>query len=387
MFFHLIFVSSYSSQLGSLISFINHSNRIKSTKKKQIIFIIQFPTKGDPKNKYSLYQKEILNNYLSNFDLFIFKINNHIKRLVLWFIFLICYPLIIFGKYTFLWQPRPNWIRGIFSYKRILLPLPLPKKNIIYFGDGFLSFCKTETPFWLKKNFKKGILKSTKSDSEKSIFYYLYNIDYEKPSVDDRKINRNFINKIIIEFIKIKFNEINLDKNKIISFKKKKLFIFPTSTFCETARSTLYNEVNMYLDFILSKTNPKSHMICIKPHPGSNFKKTSMIENMLINKGYEIFLWENYIDCNDKKFIPINVLPLEIFVTFLINKFNLNYDKIQLVISSNASLSCLILHPKLITINAFSKALIKKYLKKEFVEIRLKQEGFIKKYIQETYSH
>ena len=69
---------------------------------------------------------------------------------------------------------------------------------IIYFGDGFLSFCKTETPFWLKKNFKKGILKSTKSDSEKSIFYYLYNIDYEKPSVDDRKINRNFINKIII---------------------------------------------------------------------------------------------------------------------------------------------------------------------------------------------
>ena len=72
----------------------------------------------------------------------------------------------------------------------------------------------------------------------------------------------------------------------------------------------------MYLDFILSKTNPKSHMICIKPHPGSNFKKTSMIENMLINKGYEIFLWENYIDCNDKKFIPINVLPLEIFNFF-----------------------------------------------------------------------
>ncbi len=228
MFFHLIFVSSFSSQLGSLISFINHSNRIKSTKKKQIIFIMQFPTKGDPKNKYSLYEKEILNNYLSNFDLFIFKINNHIKRLVLWFIFLICYPLIIFRKYTFLWQPRPNWIRGIFSYKRILLPLPLPKKNIIYFGDGFLSFCKTESPFWLKK---KGILKSTKLDYEKSIFYYLYNIHYEKPSVDDRKINRNFINKIIIEFIKIKFNEINLDKNKIISFKKRNYSYFQHQLF------------------------------------------------------------------------------------------------------------------------------------------------------------
>ena len=37
--------------------------------------------------------------------------------------------------------------------------------------------------------------------------------------------------------------------------------------------------------------------------------------------------------------------------------------------------------------NLSSKALIKKYLKKEFVEIRLKQESFIKKYIQETYSH
>ena len=53
MFFHIVFVSSYSSQLGFLISFLNHLNRISTIKKKQIIFIIQLPTKGDPQTKYS----------------------------------------------------------------------------------------------------------------------------------------------------------------------------------------------------------------------------------------------------------------------------------------------------------------------------------------------
>ena len=55
MSFHIVFVSSYSSQLGFLISFLNHLNRISTIKKKQIIFIIQLPTKGDPQTKYSLH--------------------------------------------------------------------------------------------------------------------------------------------------------------------------------------------------------------------------------------------------------------------------------------------------------------------------------------------
>ena len=61
MFFHLLFVSSYSSQLGSLISFLKHLNRVSTINKKQVILIIQVSTRGDPKAKYSLYIEAINN--------------------------------------------------------------------------------------------------------------------------------------------------------------------------------------------------------------------------------------------------------------------------------------------------------------------------------------
>ena len=73
MFFNLVFVSSYSSQLGSLISFLNHLNRFSTIDKKQFIFIIQLSTRGDTQAKYSLYNFSILDNYIKNYNLFVFR--------------------------------------------------------------------------------------------------------------------------------------------------------------------------------------------------------------------------------------------------------------------------------------------------------------------------
>ena len=64
----------------------------------------------------------------------------------------------------------------------------------------------------------------------------------------------------------------------------------------------------------------------------------------------------------------------------LINKFNFNYDNLKLVVSSNASLSYLILNPKLITLNAFSDFLVKKYLNKNYIDSRIEQERLIEEY-------
>ena len=204
------------------------------------------------------------------------KINNYFKRFILWFVLLV-FSFFIFSRNIFIWQPRPNWLKGIFSYKSFSLPFILPKKNIIYFGDGFLSLCKTESPFWLIENSKK-VLRYKKTISKNHIFYYLFNIDYKEESVNEIKIESDFVNKIIDDLIKIEFNNIKKLDETFLSLKKKELFIFPTSTFYETSRANLKNEVEMYFEYIISKTRASENIICIKPHPGTNCRKTVLIE-------------------------------------------------------------------------------------------------------------
>ena len=111
----------------------------------------------------------------------------------------------------------------------------------------------------------------------------------------------DFINTIIDDIIKIKFNDINRFNKTTLKIKKKELFIFPTSTFYETSRSTFNNEIKMYLEYIISKTNTSKNIICIKPHPGSNSRKTFIIEDKLKNEGYELFNWESLFNIKDNQ--------------------------------------------------------------------------------------
>ena len=219
MVINIFFISSYSSQLGALLALINH-NKLKSNFKKKHIFIVfQFPTLSDKKCKFSAFEKYILKDYFVNFKFFNFRINNYLKRLLLWFLLLITSPLLR-NKNFIIWQPRPDWIKNCFTikkiiFKKLILPVILPKRNLYYCGDGFLSLCRSANPFWLKPK-NKSDEKLTLDVNEKNTFYYLYSIDYQKPTNYDIQIPINFIRKISLKMIESKKN------SKNISLKKKR---------------------------------------------------------------------------------------------------------------------------------------------------------------------
>ncbi len=381
MIINIFFISSYSSQLGSLLALVNH-HRLKSTLKEKHIFILfQLPTLSDKKCKFSPFEKNILKNYFINFNLFKFKVNNNFKRLILWILLLLTFPL-FWNNNLIIWQARPDWIKNCFSFKNFMLPVILPKKNLYYCGDGFLSLCRSSIPFWLKP---KGSAKQKDGfldKNEKNTFYYLYSIDCHKPSKYDIKIPREFVREVISEIIESKKNKkYFLIKRKELTNTRKSLLIFPTSTFYETKRCSLKEEINLYLEFINKKINVNSHFICVKPHPGSSKIKTLTLEKKLLESGYELFRWQDYLNLGEVYKTPLEVIPLELFISILVKQLGIKYEKLDLTVSSNASLSCLILYPKLNYLNAFSSKLIKKYINDKFANQRLEQEDFIKKFI------
>ena len=162
------------------------------------------------------------------------------------------------------------------------------------------------------------------------------------------------------------------------------MFIFPTSTFFETSRCSLNEEIDLYLEFITKQIDIKSHIICIKPHPGSSTIKTLTLEKRLLENGFELFQWVNYGKLGKVYNLPIEIIPLELFIGILVTQMKLKYEKFILVVSSNASLSCLILYPKLNYLIAFSENLINKYFDNKFKTKRIQQEKFIKEFISKN---
>ena len=384
MIVNLFFISSYSCQLGALVSLIKH-NKINSELNKRHVFIIfQLPTKSDNRCKYTVFNKKLLESYFINPIILRFKINNLYKRFILWFLLFLSAPILWFPSIV-IWQTRPKWIKNIFDIGPISLPIILPNRSINYCGDGFLSLCRTTVPFWLRpKSYikdKKDILDKNKTNT----FYYLYSIDYQKPTTYDVKIPTGFIRKIILEIIESKKNKKNilLKKNELEN-KNKSLCIFPTSTFSETSRCSLDKEINLYLEFINNKINIDSHFICVKPHPNSSKIKTLTLEKKLLEFGYELFIWQDYFNLGELFKVPIEVIPLELFISILIKQLGIKYEKLDLIVSSNASLSCLILYPKLNFLYAFSTKLINKYIDDKFAKQRLEQEEFIRKFIKKN---
>ena len=170
----IIFTSSYSSQLGALISLSKYfkNNELKNHSKKIIIFHIS--SKGDPKCNYSCFIDNGFNILSPNYKFRVIKINNILKRLVL--LFLISSLKILGLNNSFsIWEPSPNWLKRLFYYRDINLNFFKNYfNNIKYYGDGFLCLSQTGIPFWLNKD-KLSI--ENKNNYKKSIFYYFYNLN------------------------------------------------------------------------------------------------------------------------------------------------------------------------------------------------------------------
>ncbi len=382
MFKEIIFTSSYSSQIGSFLALKESQNdRDMNNLKQNHILVVHINTKNDLKCKYSFYNKySILLNKAGN-KFFILKINNFLKRLFLYFA--IYFLNVFFKNKVKVWEPRPEWINSLFITKFIKLPRILQNKKTNYYGDGFLCLSRSN-PFWLNdKKFKAGYKINLLSK-----FYY--HIDVEQFSFKEQYLNNHFEIKSskIIRFLNeiIDFDDIKLNRKYISKYLKNKssLVIFPLTTFTETRRATFNDEIRLYLDYFSKNINPSKNLVIIKSHPNSSFKKINSLYIGLKKLKYNVILPKQFEEILNLG-IPLEIIPMELLCLKVHKLFNIAYQNITIPITSNVTLSTLKIFPKIKYIKPFGKLLISKYIKKEYINKRLKQENIISNKLKKLY--
>ena len=168
----IVFTSSYSSQLGALISISKYFKTKDLENHCKNIIIFHISSKGDPNCRYSCfvdYGRIILG---PNYQIRVIRINSILKRLVLLF-FISSLKIIGLNNYLSIWEPSPNWLTRLFYYKKINLNFFKNYfKNIKFYGDGFLCLSQTSIPFWFDK---EKLPTENKNCYLKNIIYYSYN--------------------------------------------------------------------------------------------------------------------------------------------------------------------------------------------------------------------
>lgn len=382
MFKEIIFTSSYSSQIGSFLA-LKESQDIRDMNCKQNrILVVHINTKNDLDCKYSFYNEySILLNKSGN-KFFILKINNLLKRLILYFA-LYFFNIFFFKSKVEVWEPRPDWINSLFITKFIKLPRILQNKKTNYYGDGFLCFSRS-IPFWL--NNKK--FKANYEIHRLSKFYYHFVVEefnFKKQTFNNYyQIAASKIEKFLHEIIDL--DEIKINKRYTSKDIKKisKIVIFPLTTFTETKRATLNNEISLYLDYFTSNINPNKNLVIIKSHPNSSFKKINLLYIELKKLKYNVFLPKHFEEIINLE-IPLEIIPMELLCLKIHKILNIEYKDFIIPITSNVTLSTLRIFPKIKHIEPFGKLLISKYLKKEYIKKRLKQENIIYNKIKGLY--
>ena len=367
----IIFTSSYSSQLGALISLSKYfkNKDLKNHSKNIIVFHIN--SKGDPNCSYSCFMdngKIILG---SNYQIRVIRINSMLKRLVLLF-FISSIKLLGLTNDLSIWEPSPNWLKRLFYYKNINLNFFKNYfKDTKFYGDGFLCLSQTSIPFWLDK---EKLSTESNNNYSKSIFYYSYNLD-------SAIIKKNQYIQIDFYFIKNILNKLNLKSKNIKKRKYKNLIIFPLTTFFETNRSSLESELSLYIDYLNEKINKRKDILLIKPHPGNLEIKKKLLIKRLKSENFKIL--NNQFEKDQIIQLPLKIIPLELLCLILLKKLNINEKDIKVALNSNATLSTSYLFPEIKCLKPFGEKLILKYIKKEFSRKRIIQEKLLIKKIYE----
>ena len=369
----LIFTSSYNSQLGCIIAMSKFYKKKENRKK----IIIQISTRNDKKCEYSCF-KDYFSLDGKEFDesFIIVKVNNIKKKFAL-LIFLIILKLSKLKLRFQIWEPRPSWTNSLFNKTSFKCLNLLDNKATNYYGDGFLSLCLNNKPFWLVKNKKDFI---TFEDFKFNKYFFLY--DLQK-----LKLNNQFIEiepKVIIKTFKELLENITL-KDPDYNFKKELnkrdiVTIFPTTTFYETKRTSLEKELNLYVEYIKTFVRRKNNQIIIKPHPNSSPLKTKLLYSSLEKMGYNI-IREKQLQKIVKSKLPIAVIPLELLCFLIKENLKISFEKIFISINSTATLSTLILYPKINYIKPFGRKLVYENINKDFARKRVSQEKKIMSFI------
>lgn len=384
---HLVFASSYSSQLGSLISIRKYLSDHSRNLTTNIVLVFHISTLSDSKAKFSPYDSISNVEELNYLKIVRIPINNIFSRLLLLLLLPFTYPLTLLAR-IFVWEPRALWISSLFSFGQMKLPVFLPGHTRILFGDGFLSYCGDSKPFWLDK--KQDCKSENKIErSYYSLSYYLYNVSHFNMKTSDVQISSNYIYSFISEFINSCSNssdlpeKCNLEKYELIS-QPRNLYIFPTTTFSESSRSSLDDEISMYVDFICQSIPVNESYILIKPHPGTRSNKTSTLKDRLVDLGYLIYDHTHSLHPNSLLSLPLNVIPLEILYLLLVKYQHRYFKDIHLIVCSNASLSCILIYPEIKWKCAFGPDLVNKYIRPEYTGSRLVQEEKLIQYLSTT---
>jgi hypothetical protein len=377
---NLVFTSSYSSQLGFLISqsFQRSNTRLYSSFFREFFLIFAFPCASDP----------FVRNYIpaSVYDSFtkiypsrpifhVVRVRSYFHRLLLSTLF---YPTILLASVfeVVLWQPRPLWAKQALTIPKTsvsLLPSFFP---CIYFGDGFLNSILTPSPFWLKK--QKVSSAPQCYPLEKSIgAFYAFDISGPKPPLSS-KVDSSYLVNTVANIINDRLDtrlSLLLDQFLPIFESCGRILLFPSTTFFETGRSSLDSEISLYHEYLCSLLACNFTHIMIKPHPGACIRKNTLFLDFLRSDRRYGSSQIISSECFSADF-PLSHIPLELIV-FYLSTHICAFDNLFLVGASTAALSVKLMFPQINIVPAFGRHLLSKHISPDFLSARLHQEALL----------
>lgn len=379
--FNLVGVSSCASQLGFLIAQRNYQYKHSNQYIFGEIYILFRPilTIGNLQT-LNFLDKNAFCRLLGVSQLRFLSILS--KGFIVKQIFIFCTLLLsVFASIidVIIWEPKPNWLPTNFSFFNIYLTLPYQK--IVYYGDGFMQQILDNSPFWLSNGNQS--LKS-KPLSANTVSIFLFSLI----PLSSSNINSSYsISSVtVLEFFAIIFKH-NLISRDILQFleqlsdsidsSNKYLLIFPTTTFYETNRSLLADELSLYLESLSLIHDLGNELILVKLHPRTDKTKLAYF----LAESSPLFDINSF---NDLIIDPITatVIPMELIIYYLTSVSSVcNEEDISVAVSSTAALSCASLFNNLKFRPLFGHTLVEKYLLPDYVSSRLRQEALLQNFI------
>ena len=258
-------------------------------------------------------------------------------------------------------------------------PWPAPKFKIVLFGDGFLSFMPFQRPFWLRQKNHPDPLEIKRIYKS----YHLIDVGNNSKKFNSKKLDPKRVVNGLEYYLKNKFDKkiimelSNFQQLYGLDNDATGYYIFPTTTFYETGRTTLEKEINLYISYLKQSKLKTFNKLIIKPHPTSSYEKNIAFIDLI--KSDDFFKRKKiYLPRYENKKSPLSLIPLEILITniLLSNKSNID-GKIIFSCTSSAGLSIKTLFPGIEFDKAFGSNLIRKYIFLDFQEKRILQENII----------
>ncbi len=382
-------VSSQSSQLGSYIS-ISHllrRNSIPLFFGWVFILFFRFPTR-------TCSAKELFVDYasLKSYNKIIcadFYVDHILLKLFFSFVYVISAIFSRFFQRFILLEPRPYWaFQALFGFP-LLKRLPLFFRNIYLSGDGFLALTLASSPPWLSVSIPSHDQSFNKYLANVRRCFYLYSTSplpsdvskLNKLKASDVKLDLEYYYNNFYHSIFERVNK-NLKSRHFLKTAHSKILIFPLTTFSETGRCSLHDEINMYILYLKSIfCNPEfsNYQLLIKPHPGQSPSKSSML---LAKVRPNSFINIHPLSFSDHSLF--GSIPLEILLVHLFEKRS---SEIAIIAASTAAVSAsLIFTEQTSFISAFGYDFLSGVLKVECLNSRLNQEKLIRKLISPLHS-